>query len=571
MEYILFDLQFFPPNQGRYSVAVNCPLVQGDATGDFISPAADPEYATRYAHLQALDTDEPLLVALGRQLYSALFQGQIRDAYTTARGQLKEDQGLRLRFNFDPRQVPEIAALPWEFLCDDEDQPLVLDNTPIVRYLPRFTPPPTIVTPHPLKILLSAAVTDPKSDVARELKVVRETLAALEQAGAVEVAVEEHLTIERLEARLREGFHLWHFIGHGKLSADGTSGQLVFEDADGEAAAYSAGDLKIVFNDVRDWKQRQRDPALRGPNLQVVILDACNSAKLATRPYGSIAPALMLENVGVVVAMQFGSPQENTRPFAEKFYQALSEGEPLDACVMRGRRAVVRATRLRNPDWGIPTVYTRAPDARLFLPGDTAAEQPATKLASTAQPPANNPAGGITVSVGNNNVLSDSPISVSAGGAAQPSSREGAENNSYQERADDLGQELAGLRQKLRILQLKKAKGQLTLGDTIELDDSQKEFDAKREALLLVRQERLAQLERRAAQPGRASDSALAADLADMRAIVVEETLAVRQRELEKQKDSMRFQPNDHKRAEVQQKIDALQAEITDLKRQRDS
>ena len=43
MEYILFDLQFFPPAQGRYSVAVNCPLLQGDAVGEFVSPAADPD------------------------------------------------------------------------------------------------------------------------------------------------------------------------------------------------------------------------------------------------------------------------------------------------------------------------------------------------------------------------------------------------------------------------------------------------------------------------------------------------------------------------------------------------
>ena len=552
MEYILFDLQFFPPNQGRYSVAVNCPLVQGDAVGEFVSPASDPDYAARYARLQALDTDEDVLIALGRQLFAALFQGNIRDAYTAARAALKSDQGLRLRFNIDPRQLPEVAGLPWEFLCDDEEQPLVLYDTPIVRYLPRFAAPPTIKTPRPLRLLLSAAVTEPRFDVTRELEQVRSTLAEFGQSGALEVVVEEHLTIDRLEERLREGFHLWHFIGHGKLNSDGSSGMLVFEDTDGEAADFGARDLRVMLNDSK---------------LQVIILDACNSAQLTTRPYRSIAPSLMLANIGAVIAMQFKSPQENTRPFARDFYRALAAGEPLDSCVMRGRKAVQRVSRLRNPDWGIPTVYTRAPDAQLFLP----AEQPATADPGIAQPPAGGQGSGVSVTIGNNNTLSDSPISVSAGGAPQPSSREGAEDAGYAERANELGGEVAALRQKFRVLQLKKAKGQLTTGDMVDLQDTEKDVDAKLAALLLVRQERLAQLERRAAQPGRASDAALAAELADMRAIVVEETLAVRQRELEEQQALFGIQPSDRGRAQVQQKIDALQAEIADLKKRRDT
>lgn len=555
MEYILFDLQFFPPAQGRYSVAVNCPLLQGDAVGEFVSPAADPDYAARYARLQALDTDEDLLIALGRQLFAALFQGQIRDAYTAARSALKNDQGLRLRFNIDPRQLPEVAGLPWEFMCDDEEQPLVLYDTPIVRYLPRFAAPPTIKTPRPLRLLLSAAITEPKFDVTRELEQVRLTLGEFEQSGAIEVVVEEHLTIDRLEERLREGFHLWHFIGHGKLNSDGSSGMLVFEDTDGEAADFGARDLRVMLNDSK---------------LQVIILDACNSAQLTTRPYRSIAPSLMLANIGAVIAMQFGSPQENTRPFARDFYRALAAGEPLDSCVMRGRKAVQRVSRLRNPDWGIPTVYTRAPDAQLFLPGDTPTETLTTPSSTAAQPPVAGQNGGINVSIGNNNVLSDSPISVNTGGAPQSSSRERAEDSSYEERAGELSTQLAALRQKRSMMQIKNAKGQLSIGEQLDLQDTEKDLDAKRAELLTVRQDRLAQLERRAAQPGRASDSALAADLADMRAIVVEETLAVRQRELEKQQGLFRIQPSDRGRAQVQQKIDALQAEIADLKRRRD-
>ena len=43
------------------------------------------------------------------------------------------------------------------------------------------------------------------------------------------------MTSAKLRALLREGFHVWHFIGHGGVSRDGTSSVLHFEDANGEA------------------------------------------------------------------------------------------------------------------------------------------------------------------------------------------------------------------------------------------------------------------------------------------------------------------------------------------------
>ena len=49
-----------------------------------------------------------------------------------------------------------------------------------------------------------------------------------------------------------------------------------------------------------------------------------------------------------------------------EFYRALAQGFPIDACVTEGRKAVMNATGLGSADWGIPVVYTRAHDGRLF-------------------------------------------------------------------------------------------------------------------------------------------------------------------------------------------------------------
>jgi hypothetical protein len=89
----------------------------------------------------ALDTDEAMLITLGRLLFNALFQGDIRAAYTNAQSALSADQGLRLSFEIDPGQA-DIAQLPWEFLCDATDRPLVMLNTSIVRYLRMLKRPP---------------------------------------------------------------------------------------------------------------------------------------------------------------------------------------------------------------------------------------------------------------------------------------------------------------------------------------------------------------------------------------------------------------------------------------------
>lgn len=554
-DYQLFDIQFFgQPNAGRYSVAVTCPLVPGEPVGEFISPSNNADYQARFAQLQALDTDEDMLIALGRQLFDALFQGQIRDAYTNARAALKPGQGMRLRFSIDPRQLPEVAGLPWEFLCDAEERPLVLYDTPIVRYLPRFAAPPTIATPRPLRILLTAAAPGPDSEEARQLERVRTTLADLVQNGSVVLEIEPHLTIEALDRRLHEGFHLWHFVGHGKLTSDASSGVLVLEDGEGSEIDFSARDLRVMLNAARD-QQRQPDAA----QLQLILLDACNSAQLTTRPYRSIAPALMLENIGAVIAMQFKTAKEATQPFARSFYQALIAGEALDTCVMRGRLAVSRVTRLRNPDWGIPTVYTRAPDARLFVP-------PADNQASTdsATRPATSPP-----SSAQSDVQGSAPSSSTVGVSSATPGHEQAEDTGYEQRVAELNGVLAGLRSKRALLQVKNAKGQLTIGEQLDLQDTEKDFDMQRRALLELRQEWLATLERRAAQPGRKNDATLGGQLADMRAIVLEETLAVRQRDLELLRASYRIQPSDRARAQVQEKINAVQAEIETLKHQR--
>ncbi|HEU5104069.1 MAG TPA: CHAT domain-containing protein, partial [Roseiflexaceae bacterium] len=383
-EYALFDIRIRGAGPERYSVEVHSDL-GGDASGSLTSPTANSAYQQIAERLKRLDAGEDDLIQLGQLLFDALFQGKIKEIYTRAQGRLQEQQGLRLRFDIDP-MLAEITALPWEFLYDPDQGPLALLDAPIVRYLAQQAATPTLAAQLPLKVLVTGAATPPAPDVERELAEVRAALSDLEAKGYVAIQVEEHLTQATLQRRLREGFQIWHFIGHGGTSRDGRSGTLLFEDGTGSSKAVSAAELNILLN---------------RSGVRLVMLDACGSAQIRIEPYRNIAPALIRAQVPAVIAMQMTVPQDATRAFAGEFYRALAEGLPIDACVTEGRKAVVGATGLRNPDWGIPVVYTRAESARLFE--RPAAAKPASASASQS---------GVNISIGSGNKIDNTNITI---------------------------------------------------------------------------------------------------------------------------------------------------------------
>jgi tetratricopeptide (TPR) repeat protein len=345
-QYIDFEIRFHSHGKSRYTVVANS-STGGDADGIFVFPTS-ATYQALAARLAQLDVDEDALSKLGQLLFSALFQGQIRDLYNRSQGALRPEQGLRLRLHIDSRATM-LMALPWEFLYDPIRGPLVMLDASIMRYLPQPASIPSLKIDLPLKVLVTSAHTPPPANVERELN---EVTAALGKLGQhVQITIEPHLTPQKLQGLLRQGFHVWHFVGHGGFAKDGVAGQLYFEDATGDVEAINAMQLGVLLN---------------RSGVRLIMLDACNGAKLSTDPFRSMAPALIRAQIPAVVAMQFTVPEETTRAFADTFYRTLAEGFPIDACVTEGRKAVMIASGLHNPNWGIPVVYTRAPDGQLF-------------------------------------------------------------------------------------------------------------------------------------------------------------------------------------------------------------
>ena len=82
----------------------------------------------------------------------------------------------------------------------------------------------------PLRVLLVIANPRdlPPLDVAGEKDRVQEALASLCHEGLVTLECLEQTTKFALQDYIRQGYHVFHFIGHGTYSSDG--GQLFLQD-----------------------------------------------------------------------------------------------------------------------------------------------------------------------------------------------------------------------------------------------------------------------------------------------------------------------------------------------------
>jgi hypothetical protein len=203
--------------------------------------------------------------------------------------------------------------------------------------------------------------------------------------------------------------------------------------------------------------------------VRLVVLNACLTGKVELNLLRGIAPALLAANIPAVVAMQSSVGDQAGVVFAEDFYQNLAEYKPIDTCVSRGRRAIRNSTATR--DWGLATLYMRAPDGILF-------EQPAAKdAAASAAAPAEQQnsaakSSGVNIDMGSGNNFSNGAFSfgaIAGGDLSQstinntnapstPAATPARPSDSSQGRREHLQTLRATLKERLYDLELQEAK-----------------------------------------------------------------------------------------------------------------
>lgn len=301
----------------------------------------------------------------GSRLFDAVFAGEVGARFTEslrrARG---AGQSLRVRLRLDG--APDLHALPWEYLYSAElHRFLTLStSTPVVRHLPTNVPvaPARVTSPLRVLVMVSRPAGVPELDVRRETELLRATTADLADAGLVELVFLERATLQALQRRLYDQFHVFHFSGHGRFDPRGgeDAGALVMETESGAADLVTGTQLGTLLQDA--------------PDMQLAVLNACEGARASgTHAFAGVAQSLVLQGLPAVVAMQDEITDLAALGFAHEFYFALSRGRPVDAAVTEARKALYLSDQstewatpvlLRSGD-GEPFTLVAAPEARM--------------------------------------------------------------------------------------------------------------------------------------------------------------------------------------------------------------
>jgi hypothetical protein len=361
-EYENFDLRISKVG-ARYRAEVDAPG-GGEAWADFDPPFTRDELgdllsnlgiAWRDAHVARPDIQQTIR-RIGTELFRAVFQERVAVLWHECLRRVDgEVYGVRLRLRL---KDSELADWPWEYLCDPQEDFLAISpQTPIVRYPEMMAKERVLRVRGPLRILIVTATPRGHSplDVKRELAELESALADLCKARPRRVQIEalEHASLSLLSERLRESFHIVHFIGHGTFDATHKCGVLLFEKENGAEERVNAETLGRV---------------LRGRRISLVVLNACEGARANSEaPFAGLAQNLAKNRIPAVVAMQFPVPDPVAISFARHFYTALARWAPVDQAVSEARQALVAEHRIW--EWGIPVLYLRSPDGRIIGPG----------------------------------------------------------------------------------------------------------------------------------------------------------------------------------------------------------
>jgi hypothetical protein len=355
------------PSAGPHAYQVSVEGEEGEGRGQFDLPFEGLDIEnfvlrmSRARGTRRVETSEAHRAKhFGRELFAALFQGEVRDVYRSCLAEARRNnRGLRVTLALTT--VPELMDVPWEYLYDEPDFLAVSAWTPVVRYLEIARPRTPLAISPPLRVLgmVSDVVDLPRLDVEGERQRLEAALRGLRAQGRVEVHWTHAATLDALLRKLHHGdFHILHFVGHGGYDEASEDGVLLLEGPDGRSDEITGGRLATILQDHR--------------SLRLVVLNACEGARTSrSDPFAGVAASLVHRGIPAVVAMQFEITDYAALTFATYFYEALAQGDPVDGAVAHARLGIFASGN--DVEWGTPVLFLRSADAHIFeLQGEQA-------------------------------------------------------------------------------------------------------------------------------------------------------------------------------------------------------
>lgn len=372
IEYLNFDL-LIEPNGGAYKASVfGAP--GGDASENFEMPFSPQDLETFLTCLgqpgQTAGQFEKDARDFGSSLFDAVFKDELYACLCTSRNETRNaGKGLRIRLRLG--KVPELAALPWEYLYHRTLGGFLSRSfeTPVVRYLDLLQPIRSLEIKQPLRVLvvISSPGDYPPLDVKREWANLCASFDELRRRKLVELDLLEKATESALQQHLwRKQYHVFHFIGHGGYDKDSGDGYLIMEDEE------NSGHQRLNGAGLAEH--------LQGRSFQLALLNACDGARASLiDPFGGTAQTLAeMAEIPAVIAMQFPITDKAAIDFAKVFYKAVADYCPVDTAMAEARRAI------KESEWGTPALFMRSSDGRIFTKETSEASREESK--STADP-----------------------------------------------------------------------------------------------------------------------------------------------------------------------------------------
>ncbi|HAJ61553.1 MAG TPA: CHAT domain-containing protein, partial [Cyanobacteria bacterium UBA8543] len=303
------------------------------------------------------------LVALGQQLYNALFQGSLRDSWIMAQA-IAQNQGkvLRLRLGLKGNRLPR---LPWEVLHEG-DRPLATGIEVAFSRYQLGTERKRLVTkrssrtngrsPHEsdqtLRILMViASPSDQETlELSQEANHLKNELSRrpLSNSRRIELDILEQPGREQLTQALEQGqYQVFHYAGHSNLGESG-------------------GDLYLVSNKTGLTETLTGDDLaglLANNNVQMAVFNSCRGAYTATsnaldnRKERNLAEALVKRGIPAVLAMAERIPDEVALTLTRLFYRNLNQDYPIDLSLSRARQGLISAYGSNQLYWALPVLY----------------------------------------------------------------------------------------------------------------------------------------------------------------------------------------------------------------------
>jgi hypothetical protein len=256
--------------------------------------------------------------------------------------------------------APELNAVYWEALRDPQDgSPLFTgENMFFSRYLSSTDLRPVrLRAKGDLRALVAVANPSNLSDYKlAEVKAQEEMDRAKSALGEIPITflpvdANEKCTLNKIAEKLRDGYDIFYFAGHGALIKNEPF--LWLEDDQGKVARTSALDLATRIKEI------QNPPRL-------IVLASCQSAGTGSgNALQGIGPRLAEAGVPAVIAMQGNILMDTVSKFMPVLFAELQKDGSIDRAV-----AVARGMIRAQADYWMPALFMRLKSGRIwYVPG----------------------------------------------------------------------------------------------------------------------------------------------------------------------------------------------------------